>query len=198
MAKIDMSDKAIEVYCREKKKIVEREAYRIWQKMFYKTGVIALDDVVQEGYKALVITLAYFNKSKSPIGALDAYLCMGIQGELKNWVMKVTRQFNFTYDEPETIFNIPETLQDLLPTFEDLEVLTPLSKDAMEFLNCLFSPPVELKGKIKKKVTSGKPYAKSILPLILEWMSIGYDEFNIIKDELQCKCKYSPLQTASI
>lgn len=198
MANIDLSPEAIDQYCRDKKHIVEREANRMYHKMFYKTGVISLDDVIQEAYTGLIVTLGYFNKSKTSIKGFDAYLCMGIQCELKNWCMRVTRQFNYTYDEPEAVNNIPETLQDLLPTLEDLEIISPLSSEAFEFLTCIFTPPVVLKGRIKAKVTSGKPYCKSILPLILDWLSIGYDDFNVIRDELKQKCKYSPLQTATI
>ena len=194
---IDLSPAAVERLVQEKKHLVEREAGRLWRRFFVETGVVSYEDVLQEAYKALIITLQYFNRSKSPIEALDPYLVLGIQGELKNWVARTSRQFNYTFDTPEMIENIPETVQDLMPKLEDLEILMPLSKEAMEFLSCLFTPPKPLKAKIRTKVTSGKPYSKSILPVILEWLEITYDQFNRIREELRSKCRYSPLLSTS-
>jgi hypothetical protein len=56
----------------------------------------------------------------------------------------------------------------------------------------LFTPPPELAQKIKEKVLSGKPHSKSILPVLLEWLGLSYDEFNAIKAEIVEKCEYTP------
>ena len=194
--KIDLSPTAVNKLVKDKEHLVKREAKRMWNKFFLETGVISYEDMEQEAYKGLIISLEYFNRSKSPMAALDPYLVLGIQGELKNWIQKTKRQFNYTFDNPQIVDNIPEVVQDLMPRFEDLEVLVPLSGDALEFLGCLFSPPKALKKRIKTKVTSGKPYAKSILPVILDWLHIGYDDFNYIRDEIKTKCVYTPLTTS--
>jgi len=176
-----------------KKWLVEREARRFWGRWFVRTGVAEYDDVYQEASKALLVTLEYFNRSQTPMAGFDAYLTLGIQGELKNWVAKLKRQFDITVDEPSWLENIPEEVQHAMPSMDDLEVLEPLSETAQQFLNCLLTPPDGLKAAIKVKVTSGKPYSKSILPIILSWMKLTYDDFNTIRDELQAKCKYIPL-----
>jgi len=196
--KIDLSPAAVEGYINEKGHLAEREAKRMWNKFFLETGVISYEDVLQEAYKGMLVTLKYFSKSKSPMAAFDPYLVLGIQGELKNWIAKTNRQFNYTFDNPEVVNNIPDVIQDLMPRFEDLEVITSLSGEALEFLSCIFSPAPALKSKIKSKVTSGKPYSKSILPVILDWLKIGYDEYNFIRDELKNKCVYTPLTTPTI
>jgi hypothetical protein len=111
---------------------------------------------------------------------------------LTNWVNKTKRQFDLTYDDPSIIENIPEDIQDLMPTMEDIEILSPLSPGAMGFLKCIFTPSDELKARIKAKLTSGRPYAKHILPTILEWMGITYEQYYEIQKELQEKCLYEP------
>lgn len=191
---IDLSPAAVDTLVHEKKHLIEREARRFWGRFFLQTGVVSYEDVLQEAYQGFLVTLRYFNKSKSPMAALDPYIVLGIKGELSNWVQRMNRQFNYTYDDPEVINSIPEPIRGLMPTIEDLEILTPLSKQATEFLSCIFIPPTKLEHRIKKKVTSGKPYAKSILPLILEWLSIGYDDYNVIRAELKSKCVYTPLE----
>lgn len=190
---IDLSPAAVDTLVQEKKHLIEREARRFWGRFFLQTGVISYEDVLQEAYQGFLVTLKYFNKSKSPYEALDPYIVLGIKGELSNWVAKMNRQFNYTYDDPAVINEIPEPVRGLVPTMEDLEIISPLSSEAVEFLSCIFTPPDKLKGRIKQKITSGKPYAKSILPLILEWLKIGYDDYNIIRSELQAKCVYTPL-----
>jgi len=192
--KIDLSPDAVNALVREKTPLIEREAKRFWNRFFLQTGVISYEDVLQEAYQAFLVTLQYFNKSKSPLAALDPYIVLGIKGELTNWIHKMNRQFNYTYDDPELINEIPEPIRGLKPTIEDLEILAPLSSEAAEFLACIFTPGPALEAKIKRKVTSGKPYAKSILPLILDWLKIGYDDYNAIRAELKQKCVYTPLE----
>ena len=189
---INTSPEAIQTILVEKNQIIEREAKRMFNNCWFKTGVIDYDDFLQEARKAVVVTMEYFSRSASPIERFDAYLVLGIQGELKNWIAKTSRQFNCTFDEPQMLENIPEVDQNPLSCFEDIEVLEPLSEEAAMFLKCLFTPPPELAQKIKAKVTSGKPHSKSILPQILEWMKLSYDEFNAIKAELVEKCEYTP------
>jgi hypothetical protein len=192
---IDLSPTSVNSLIQEKQHLIEREAKRMFSHFYVKTGVIDYDDFLQVARQGFIVTLDYFNKSKYPLEAFDAYIVLGIQGELKNWIAKTTRQFNYTFDIPEQIENIPENPQDLLPMFDDLEVLSPLSDDAQDFLKCIFTPPTELATKIKEKVGSGKPYSKNILPVILEFLSIGYDQYNEIKNELVKKCKYMPSTT---
>jgi len=198
--KIDLSPAAVEKLIKEKHHLIEREAKRMFSHFYVKTGVIDYDDFLQVARQGFVVTLGYFNKSNYPEAALDAYIVLGVQGELKNWIAKMTRQFNYTFDEPSQIENVAEEIQDLLPTYDDLEVLIPLSSEASEFLKCIFQPPESLAIKIKEKVSSGKPYSKSILPVILEFLGLSYDSFNTIKDELRAKAKYLPLtnQTALV
>jgi len=176
----------------EKKWIAESEAKRFWGRFFVKTGTVGYDDILQEAYKALQITLVYFNKSKSAFAALDPYMRLGIRGELTNWVNKTKRQFNVTYDDPSVIENIPEDIQDLMPSMEDIEVILPLSPTALDFLKCVFTPNDDLKAKIRAKLTSGRPYSKHILPTIIEWMGITYEQYNEIQRELREKCVYEP------
>lgn len=190
---IELTDESKAEYQKTKLWLVEREARRFWGRWFVKTGVADFDDVFQEASKALLVSLEYFSRAKTPMAGMDAYLTLGIQGELKNWVAKTTRQFDVTVDEPSWLENIPEVPQFALPSVDDLEIIEPLSATAQQFLDCLFTPPEELKKTIAAKVTSGKPYSKSILPLILSWMKITYDDFNAIRDELREKCKYAPL-----
>jgi len=192
MAQIDLTPASVEKLIVEKNHLIEREAKRMFSHFYVKTGVIDYDDFLQVARQGMVVTLNYFNKSNLPIEAMDAYIVLGIQGELKNWIAKMTRQFNYTFDEPSQIENIAEEVQALFPSFEDLEILEPLSEDAQEFLNCIFTPPEELAQKIKAKVTSGKPYSKNILPVILEFLGLGYDGYNEIRAELQEKCHYTP------
>lgn len=191
MAEIDTSEAAVAKLFEDKKHLIEREANRFFSHFYVKTGVVGYEDILQETRKGFFITVGYFNRSKSPIEALDAYLVMGMQSELKNWVHRMTRQFNYTFDNPEDIENIAEEIQDLMPSFDDLEILAPLSDEAMEFIKTLLSPPDELKQKIVAKVTGGKPYANHILPVMLAWMELTYDEFNKIKEELREKCKWT-------
>jgi DNA-directed RNA polymerase specialized sigma24 family protein len=190
---IELTDATRIEYQKTKLWLVEREARRFWSRWYVKTGVADFDDVFQEASKALMVSLEYFDRSKTPMAGMDAYLTLGIQGELKNWVAKTTRQFDITVDEPSWLENIPEGAQYALPSLDDLEIIEPLSTTAQQFLDCLFTPPEELKKTIAAKVTSGKPYSKSILPLILSWMKLTYDDFNAIRDELRQKCKYAPL-----
>lgn len=192
MAQIDLTPAAVEKLRIEKNHLIEREAKRMFSHFYVKTGVIDYDDFYQVACQGFVLTLHYFNKNSLPVEALDAYIVLGVQSELKNWIQKMTRQFNYTFDEPSQIENIAEEVQALFPSFEDLEILEPLSEDAQEFLNCIFTPHKDLAQKIKAKVSSGKPYSKSILPVILEFLGLGYDDYNEIKAELQEKCKYSP------
>jgi len=196
MAQIDLSPESVNELIQKKQHLIERTAKKFWSKMFIKSGVVDYDDVLQQASLAFLDTLKYFSKSNKPFEALDPYLVMGMKSELLNWVTKLKRQFNYTFDDPTLIENIPETLQDLMPTFDDLDILVPLSTPAHEFLMCIFSPPAPLEQRIKEKVTSGKPYAKSILPVILDWMKMTYDDYNAIRDELREKCKYAPLMSA--
>ena len=195
MAQISLSPESVEKFTKEKSHLVKREAMRMWRRCYVKTGVISYEDFEQEAYKALLITLKYFNKSKSPMAALDPYIVLGIQGELKNWIVRTTRQFNYIFDDPASVNNIPEIIQHVLPSFEDIEVLNPLSKQANEFLKCVFSPPPILKDKIFKRVTSGKPRCKNILFPILEWLGWKREEYEVVKEELQAKCRYNALLT---
>jgi len=196
MAQLDLSPESVARMVEEKTHLIERTARKFWRKIFTKSGVIDYDDVLQVTYCAFLDTLKYFHKSGKPMAALDPYLVMGMKSELLNWIQKTQRQFNYTFDDPSVIDNIPEVVQDLMPTLEDLEIAVPLSSSAAEFLMCIFSPPKELEERIKAKVTSGKPYAKSILPVILDWLKITYDEFNVIRNELREKCRYQPLMSA--
>jgi hypothetical protein len=108
--------------------------------------------------------------------------------ELINYANSIRRQFDIKFDIPEQINEIPEHDQDAMPSADSVEVLSPLCAESQQFLDCLFSPPPELKAIIAAKVMSGRPHCKNILPDILRWMGLDYDKFVMVRNDIQSKC----------
>lgn len=177
-------------FVKSKMALVEREAWRSFYKYPQAQSLVDVDDLKQEALAALIWCIDYHDTSKH--GSFDAFLVRAMQNALINFHDKCARRHLFTYDNPELLDQVPEEAQDAMPTFDDIEILQPLSENALSFLRCVLTPPDELRVVIKAKIDSGKPHSRNILPEVLKWLRLDSSAFMLIKQELVSKCRFTP------
>lgn len=173
----------------EKAALVQREAARAFGKMV-RQGVIDFDDLVQEGYLALVDAVNYFNPEKTPMKYFDGYVCRALQNRFVNYLWHTHRRLLFLYDEPDQINKVADDLQAAIPTYEDLEIFADLSEDAKLLLEAVFHPSPSLKEKEQTRWNSGKPHCKNLMPLISKELGFQSDKLDEVKCEIRSKCHF--------
>lgn len=183
-----MTQQEIDDVLKAKMPLIERETWRSWNKFPRTQGVIGWEDVKQQALRTFMYCIEKAQQPGWDMSYFDAYLVQNIKLELINYANSIRRQFDVKFDVPEQIDEVPDVLQDKLPDFDSVEVVTPLCKESREFLNCLLNPPAELKALIDVKAMSGKPHCKNILPDMLKWLGFDYDTYVLVRQDIQHKC----------
>lgn len=168
--------------------LIDREAYKAYDKFPYHSQY-DIDDFRQEARLAIVDAYCYSNLDEESEEFIP-FAIRSIQRRLINYMWMAWRKRLYLYDEPTSINNVTDTWERVIPTFDDLHIIAPLSKEAKELLTTIFNPSDDLKATLFAKWTSGKPHCKNIFSIVVNFLGFG-SKIETIKAEIREKVQYS-------